>query len=1536
MRALAIFGFLLALLASAFSQQRFADRRYDIRAGTLVLSSAMYTAGEPNVWYNLDRNSSVKPGGWSFSNPRGASRLSSDMITRWGPGPLGLNLPLPDVNAQLTKADAGYWEVYLSSASDNVLADYDVLLLSARGLISLLPAEREKLRAFVDQGGLLWVDVNSETTFDVANMLAPGFQRGSGVPGSFRANLFHPLLTTPNQIGVPQLGAMMTDQSAGIEPINLASAGLGSIAAIVSPLPYEFDNYAMVSLDASGGLIAVARMGDGYVVVTTRGVATAINRVRLGAGYDANRVFRAQNPTFDSSSNAAGALVINALHLGASYNQPFFGSRKQNSTRTDLGAPLLRTFRAPVTLNLGPRDFVPPATYKGLTFIVATEGANYRLFVYDGLPGNDLDGNGNPDDGIPDPSLGEGLDLLWRSQPLDGPLSSPTAVEVPVFTSPATGNQVVVVDQDGTLLAFDAYATGAGDLLEVGTIYTLDPPNGAAIFDFSVDGKGPYAPTTFEGLAYVADIQPGVGGNSGRVWAVDLGAAALVQTGAVPWSVGGSTAPGIPDISGSATIGYIPVQDNSGAEDLVMYVPSRPNATNLGSQDATAGITSLWIGAKGEKPQDIRESAGTLQVTTRASLQGLRVYTGNDSRGVKISVFHTDPLTGNIVPLTGAELATVFDGSISQGPDGILSFGLIGAWDPGYTLRLSYHIDWGTGVGTVTNQIIRGQLFFPDSSRTRRVLGSVALAPKGNMFVSVGNQVNGGSVYAISEEGRGTFRLLYRYDVFDAHTVSLNQTTPIEYAETFADEDPVNAIVPILSGRLFNLAIQGAPTVKGDTVYVTATGAKTAFAIPMTIVMALDSDPDPIRIPVGNIGTSFNILQPDMARSVNTTIPEIFSVLQPNQYSYERVGEQGTIRITNMMSSTRGIIQQAFSASQPLILRGAGQPDTLIEPNALGGNWSPLLWYTIMHGASTQSPALVTGDTVFVAGNSKLPDILSGVSPLSAVDRGVMFAVRANISPVAPEALSSTNRPWMKQVPVISSVSGTDVDPNDAILWPRPGASMSFEEWQVRYLQSTLKQGDTAYGIAGGDGALYAFGPQRLYGFTRGELMVADEGRLLRMDAAGKLLWSSDMTRTSGEGSSTSATSTVKPLVRPTRAYSLGKEVVVADPGSNRIARLDLTGREVRSITGFQLDPNFRPDGYQAGSPRTFNNPSDISVYSTYVTAGNNTMSSPQPLEYWVHYLIADSGNRRVMELIDRYNVDPVSKQNFGPVEIAGQGQLGVLVWHSPAAVTGKNFAYNSLDKAFNSITNSLVYAAGIGGTQPTRTDLGQQTPAPDSLRESSSGSGGIVLFDENNTEVISQIVMPAIGADVYWSESLGSFSSALTPQRVKPLRGVNSVTMRYISIDNPLDPLNPDTRLAVMFTDSTGVYEVFQPIVGADQPWVVRWMLPREAYKVMRRPGGVVSGANPRDFRPMFARRLDSGEVLMVNGYLGRTRANNEFKGEVLLIDGDFDPAIDLTIPGFDFGKQNFGFSQLSIRLQLTQLENARGIEAPVFADLR
>ena len=146
------------------------------------------------------------------------------------------------------------------------------------------------------------------------------------------------------------------------------------------------------------------------------------------------------------------------------------------------------------------------------------------------------------------------------------------------------------------------------------------------------------------------------------------------------------------------------------------------------------------------------------------------------------------------------------------------------------------------------------------------------------------------------------------------------------------------------------------------------------------------------------------------------------------------------------------------------------------------------------------------------------------------------------------------------------------------------------------------------------------------------------------------------------------------------------------------------------------------------------------------------------------------------------------------------------------------------------------------------------------------------------------------------------------------------------------------------MVTEATGVYELIRPDPLVDA-WAVNWMLPAEAYTSMRRPRAAAPftvaqlGDNPLKFRPQYARRLDSGEVLVVNSYLGRlfdTPAfplpDREFFGEIVLLDGRIGGS-GLT-PGYDITRPNLGFNSLSVLYELPPVQGIRGIVRPVYAE--
>ena len=150
------------------------------------------------------------------------------------------------------------------------------------------------------------------------------------------------------------------------------------------------------------------------------------------------------------------------------------------------------------------------------------------------------------------------------------------------------------------------------------------------------------------------------------------------------------------------------------------------------------------------------------------------------------------------------------------------------------------------------------------------------------------------------------------------------------------------------------------------------------------------------------------------------------------------------------------------------------------------------------------------------------------------------------------------------------------------------------------------------------------------------------------------------------------------------------------------------------------------------------------------------------------------------------------------------------------------------------------------------------------------------------------------------------------------------------------------------MIADNNGVYELVQQGGG----WIAVWAMPREAYLVLRRTRRIAgpelpTTKNPMDFIPTFARRLNSGEVLIVNGYVGSHRVaslphistfgidpGDPFGGDVVILSGAINAAPN--VRGFDWNKPNLGLDSFYVNFELPPVTGTRSLQGPVFADKR
>lgn len=1492
---------LASLAALALSQPTsYSLTQTRVRAGILLLrsTSGFWGAGvptnaDPYVFFNLDRRTDLKPPGWVFENPLASKVVTPAMEARWQAILGGAN-PF-QTGETLGKNMAPYWEVDLDQISEDKITQYDILMIHAPGGITLNSQEREKLRLFVDAGGTLWFDKSTSQAVDGFNGFPISFLTTNAGSNPIIRQPRHPILNYPYPINPLDASVMGAHQGThAIVRSTLANVGYTGDPGLVQNIDPDFDRFNYVITNSSGIVVGVASIGTGFFVVTSGNITSALNEPAGGTniGLGANSGPIAGTNIYNIPSTEI-KFLYNMIALSAGHPALSKGTRRPNASLDDLGAPLLRTWQdTSIFFNPGDHtNYFPPSVYKGLVFICD----NNRLYAYKADPSRDLDGDGLADDGRVDASVGASFDLVWRSTPLNGPMSSPLCIEV---ANPAGGvprNQVYVVDRDGRVNVFNSHPRdAAGRLLgpsDIPPVTTINWADGqAADWDLSLDNRGPYSPIHMEGLVYVFDpVQNGPQVN-GRVWVIDAASLQRMRTGGKDWSAVGIGSPNVSEPGSAATIGYIPISEAGGGLDRVIYVANRSTLTG-----ATAGITSIWVGARGESPTYSFDGVN-VTITTRAATKGLSVYLPGGLSSYGLNITWVDQ-NGDPVPV-----ATVNSWNLGppiQFSPGQIRFSANGI--PGnVSPRVDYYIDWGTA--NVIGRLIRGQLFMPDDiQRERTPLKSLALAPNGNLFVVTGNETRGGSLFCLREYSRGAFRLIYRWDLHDGYTVTLNGTTNVTVPSAILERDDLWTLFGMTPPTLSRLHFHGNPVIRGDVLYmmVSADQRFGFFPVPSTYLLAFDANPSRVDIRLGGpLPRGFRMRQPDIAASTNKSVPERFNTLQNDQADLDTAS--GVIRFENMMSGSQGQMRNAFSASMPVIVSGNGVPETMLDPNTTGSKWSPLLWYFGISGFRSSAPAMVMGNTLYAAGSSSLDDMLGGVFPPSS--QAALFGMDSDIPVNDPSIVTIPGYPGLRQVRWLitdpSAPAGFRSNPH--VRWPSGIGVQSLNDFRIRLSQTLLGVPREAYGIVAGDGVAIAWAGQGVFGFKRATTIVADEARIVELDSAGFANWASDMSFQMAQSGGTTLYKVTK-LVRPTKAYKLDEnEFAVVDTGADRIVMIDRSAGETRSIEKLNLDLTYRPDGWSEGDVQELKQPRDVAVWGDFVPAANNPFQGPPGLayEYWVHYLIADTGNRRLIELVDRYaaTFDP-STGNYEVGDVvrdgAGDPQIGKLVWHTPQTFSGKTWQFTSV-KRFQIGTDALgnaqfVYVAAVGDMMPTRINTGLDVPSGTGDRETGGGPGGIVVFDPiNGGQVINEVNVPA------WPGGGGR-------QRIL---GINTISVRPIGVNG--------NRIlyAIMYTDSSGVYEVVQN--GAQ--WDVVWMMPNAVYESIR---GV-------KLRAVAAKRLLGGDVLITSSYFGTTNSGAQTYGEVTQWVGNT----------MNFASPTLGLSASSVRFELPPVVGTRALRGPQFAD--
>lgn len=479
------------------------NQRKLVRAGVISFAPNALP-GFPYMFYIMDQRLDIKPAGWEFLNPMALSN---------------------------NKAAASYWEVSINVPFEDI-AKFDVLYLGAPVGANLVFSreQKEKLRKFVDGGGVLWVEnkgagFNGTIDFDTFFINDIDFAAIGARPSRGRTPA-HPLLARPFTLTWQDINNLGNSGQSGSTVTGTGGTGL----------PNNRYFSTIISDNTGKSLVSGAQYGSGHIVISGEPVGQAIS---VPVGESA--------PGFCNTGNMIAAhpedlkFAYNIVNWGSEYTTFHKDPRHTGSSFAEVGAPLAKLweFRSAAA---GP-VYSSPVILDDMVFFIDGGGI---LHAFDLSPNRDRNMDGNPDDGFIDDPSGSPYDELWNANVGVG--SSLTCAYVPLGGAAVPG--LAVVGLNGTVTGFDASANNPAPL----NLFQMNP-----LVGFNAPITSAPTLTYSDGGIYIGDGNGSLHGinffNSFQDWVAPK--VAITNMGPA---------------SGSPTVGYI-YDRVSGAMDQVVYLP---------------------------------------------------------------------------------------------------------------------------------------------------------------------------------------------------------------------------------------------------------------------------------------------------------------------------------------------------------------------------------------------------------------------------------------------------------------------------------------------------------------------------------------------------------------------------------------------------------------------------------------------------------------------------------------------------------------------------------------------------------------------------------------------------------------------------------------------------------------------------------------------------------------------------------------------------------------------------------------------------
>ncbi len=1376
-----------------------------IKAGVLLYSTYIDPDPDkrplPYVFQIMDQRTDLKPAGWEFYNPYASSHVTKDIADRWVDSSSGKSRYI--MGTSIDKTKGCYWEVPISSMQPEEIANYDVLFLSGYDTMIFTARDREKLRKFVDNGGVLWVcwetSGGGQTAFDDTFFTSLGgsdlgFNNTNNpnaqavVPMQTAA---HALLNRPfylSHADVQNLGGYGPPGSLNRENIVFG----GSASNIFVPLVLR-DTLNQVT-------IAAAQYGSGYIIVTADNVGQAITDP-VGEEIDANT----KVPTGRCRDLYVAAhpedlkLAYNIVNWGSEHPTFRKNPRHTGSSFEEVGTSLVNLWRFQVPAANKVATDSAPVILDDMVFYV--DGQNI-LHAFDLSPVRSRNQSGDPDDGIRDYSLGAPFDEIWNYQ-LPGPSSPPTAAYAPLGAAAATGREAVpsvfVVTQGGKVFGFNALAfnPNTGQIANPEEYFTAQDQQ---LYQFNV-ATGIPAPTYADGMLFVGDgfglihvhefFKPA---GSGNEWCH-------------PTRDTNTNPLGLPS---SPTVGYY-YDPSTGATEQLAYIAMHgvQSGTNADGMIRSYPIRVFNEILTKEKPDDWTD----WRFRTRSS-------NSNINPDPLTYALYWAPAMDQMYPAKDAN-PTVPIGTTGRfdilNPNAIPN--MVTALQAGGVLTADYRINYIKDPGAVNPVFAQYRaipIHHPNSLQGQPPrqpdYAGISGTPAANRNDTLYFGTENGSIYAVNESGR-----------------SMNQYTPLIVKWRWYLGDP--QVKTVLGSGAFGGRdnIVGSPAFVGDMVYFAVNddggqGYLLAFKADPVVSVTLDNPIDPNHNQV-------TVRQDDnMVGLTDINAPTFMAVPFTDA---DKAAPNTTVLVdydTHKLT---------FPNFRP---RGAGSELTATQDLLI--TYTP---YDPKLGPTATPPTVTERHYAFAAGKRDQLNNLVWYMRLQTRDpaTGMLVGAKVSASPIA-----------MGNVVYMGCENGTILGVDVSKVAQATGLKMIsignqktgvmsalFDDLYCFVADTGSRTAVTAP-LAGSHGMLAIASANGLSIMYNPVTLVADGNRIVEIDAKGDPIWTCDSTNAfrstyatatgsaSGDHAVYGMANTAFNRPSVARHPSIGG-TVVADTGNNRIVHIDRGGNAIWEIKDFAewdtANPVVEPD-----APMELNKPTDVTCWVAYAPADPSDPKSPILPVY--NYLIADSGNHRVIQIMNRWYPVAQARRNFVvqvSKDIVNKTQATYPVLPGDTPVEGRALRFNT------------ARIAAFGPNGPT--EVVAAVSYEDTSKPDMAGIGGALV-------------------DIDWTTGLvkdGTISVLHFGPGNTEVRLMNPTFFNRQQISN--------TETVDLVIDAQGIHVIDR---DGNTPATYRRYLSIQHQDIDENTGVPISvptlGVHQRPFAPSYAQYLPNGNILVTNKATG------------------------------------------------------------------